>query len=256
MSSLRIVEIASYPKSGNTWFRHLVSSYLKSAYGLDYLPLDIGEKSFSLCRSDSELSLPGVDGDVFIYKSHVFNNPAESPGKIIHIYRHPLDVFLSALNHLHNQSENFPAVRKEALFLSGKPKTVEAIFESGEMDFYFDRFLENVGANFWPGMLKKSSNYFEYVLNGLSSEGALSIRYEDLLDNTSDTVNRAMNYALDINENVCLDLEGVNKKTKDGGNRRFYWKAKSKNYESFLTKKQISDFEALYTAELKDIGYL
>lgn len=248
------VEIASYPKSGNTWFRHLVKSALKENLNVDYLPLDIHEKQYSDERCNSFININGTD--FLIYKSHVLNSPLESPDKIIHIYRHPLDVFLSALNQLYNRASNFSDEVLKNLFVNGVAKSVEQIHASGDMDFYFQRFLNNAGQNFWPGMLKDKSNYFEYNLSALENEKTISIRYEDLLKNAEAITIRVLNEVFDSSFFIKLNEAEVNTSTKNSGNSNFYWKAKDKNYLEYLTLEQVDSFNQKYHQQLKVLGYL
>ena len=161
------VEIASFPKSGNTWFRRLAENYLIQLAGIKMHPLDVHSDSKSVMNKENASFLPNVNDYIFIYKSHIYNHPKVKPDKIIHIYRHPLDVFCSAINYLNNHSNKMSDLRKNIIFKNGIPKSVEDIFISGEMDYYFDVFLKEVGSNYWPDMLKNSSNYFKYILNRL-----------------------------------------------------------------------------------------
>lgn len=247
------VEIASYPKSGNTWFRHLVKSALKENFEVDYLPLDIHERDFDSKKSASIVRLG--EFEAFIYKSHIMDSPEVKPDKIIHIYRHPLDVFLSAINQLYQRSAQFDEKRLSQIFLNGVAKSVEEIDRDGEMSFYFDSFLEAAGSNYWPGMLGEKSNYFNYNLSALENEKTVSIKYEDLLKNAEGITIKILNEVFKSSAFIKLDEAAVNKSTKDSGNTRFYWKAKDKNYLEYLTPEQVDAFNRKYHQQLKFLGY-
>lgn len=251
------IEIASYPKSGNTWFRHLARDFLSKLHGeriFDYPP-DI-HQSFEKVKNYNALFVKPINDNVMIYKSHIFYNPKVKPDKIIHIYRHPLDVFLSAMNYLYHQSHKFNQNRLNELFINGKPKSVESIVSDQEMDYYFHQFLEQAGSTYWPRMLGHNSNYFSYTLNALELDNAFSIKYEDLLRDTSSATNTAFRGILGDIPYISVNIDKINKETKESNNRKFFWKSTSKNYENFLTDEQISTFSEKYNSELCALGYL
>lgn len=127
-----IVEIASYPKSGNTWFRHLTVEFLRNVNASNIvLPLerasknDLDNKENWTCIGDKQYCF---------YKSHITNKPSIKPDFIVYIYRHPLDVFLSALNYIYHKSDVLPQNRLDEIFIDGSPKSVDMISASGELD--------------------------------------------------------------------------------------------------------------------------
>jgi hypothetical protein len=250
------VEIASYPKSGNTWFRRLTEDYLKKIDDIELHPNDIHQKLDKVLIREGAKYLSHIDDEIFFYKSHIHCHPKMQPDKIIHIYRHPLDVFLSSLNFLNNQAENMNDKIKSGIWINGQAKGVEDILEDNEMDYYFDSFLEHLGSNYYSGMLRDKSNYFEYVRSAMSCEKTISIKYEDLFHDTDKVVNDAMNAVLTINEAVVIDTGAVNAKTKNSSNKKFFWKSKAKNYEDYLSKEQISLFESKYYQQLKELSYI
>ncbi|GMQ47896.1 sulfotransferase domain-containing protein [Vibrio sp. 10N] len=247
------VEISSYPKSGNTWFRHLVESALRENFDINYLPIDIHEKGFSEKKNESICDFEGRD--FFIYKSHILNNNMEKPNKIIHIYRHPLDVFLSALNYLYHQSDKFSEERKRQLFLNGVPKGVDKIVEDSQLDHYFEEYLNTVGENFWPGMLSEKSNYFEYNLSAIQLDNVISVKYEDLIQNPKQITLEVLNATFGTDDFTELNVNSVDSKTKNSGNKKFYWKSKAENFKSYLTEEQIKKFSRKYETQLKALGY-
>ncbi len=249
------IEISSYPKSGNTWFRHIAQNFLTKLSGEDfYFPPDIHE-GYEGVENHSGLFIPKINDQVLIYKSHIFNHPQIKPDRIIHIYRHPLDVFLSTRNYLFHESYKFSQDHLKVIFLNGKAKSVEEILKDNEMDYYFGEFLEQTGATYWAGMLGEKSMYFNYVLNAIELDNAISIRYEDLIENVSDTTNKAFNSIWSNIPFISINTEKVNKKTKDSGYKPFYWKSIARNYENFLTTEQINTFNQKYSKELSLLQY-
>lgn len=251
------IEIASYPKSGNTWFRYIAQNFLTKLHGESVfdLPPDI-HQNFEGVKNYNALFIKEINDKVMIYKSHIFCHPKIKPDKIIHIYRHPLDVFLSTMNYLYQESHKYSQASLESLFINGEPKSVEEITASQEMDYYFRQFLEQAGSTYWPGMLGDKSNYFRYIFNSLKSDNTISIKYEDLLHNPSDVANISFRYIFGDIPDLSVDIDNIDKKTKKSGNRKFYWKAVAKNYEQFLTDEQITTFNKKYNNELRTLGYL
>lgn len=259
-----IIEISSYPKSGNTWFRHLVFQFLKDVNVMGAsLDKDIHGQEEDIKRdieSNRGVSIPGIDDKIYFYKSHIPNNPAVAPDKVIYIYRHPLDVLLSTLNWFYIKynvhPDQFSDARLNQLFLNKTPKSTEEIVSSGEIDYYLHQFSNNLGENFHPGMYRNKGNYFTQVTDALQMNNLIAIKYEDLFQNTSavttDTLSKVLgkNYT-DIK--ICTDA--ANERTKGSGHK-FYWKAKSGTRFDYLTNDQIELFESRHAAQMKVIGYL
>lgn len=248
------LELSSYPKSGNTWFRHIVQDYFsilnKKEY---YYPPDIHESENNLNDYKAQ-NVKFINKDIFVYKSHVFNDPNQNPNKIIHIFRHPLDVFLSSRMHLFNRSVFMSDRRKKSYFLNGIPKTVDDVIRDNEMDYYFDEFIEDLGITYYNSILGDKSNYFSYVLSALKSNLSVSIKYEDLVNKTNETTNFAFQSYWPNIPSIKLNNSSINKKTKFSGDS-FYWKSRAENFKHYLTAKQIKKFSMKYGNELSLIGY-
>jgi len=260
---MQIIEVCSYPKSGNTWLCKLIDQLLSDA-GVTNVVEILGihghqEKVLRNIENKNGASFPESKRALYIYKSHTFNNVLVNPDKVLYIYRHPLDVFLSTLNwfyiSLNYKPESYPAHRKSQLFLNGIPKTPEQIIQDGELDYYLDRYIENLGGNFYPGMLKESGNIFTHISSAVESPKAVCIKYEDLFENTKAVFLDAMEQLLETGfSSVDIDISNVNKKTKGTG-QPFYWKAKSGTRFDLLTKAQIERFENAHGEKLEKIGF-
>lgn len=93
---LGVTWIASYPKSGNTWVRFLLYTYLVGPV----------ESSAAVERAiptlDSTPDLPHRDGELTLVKTHHLYSalpPGVETSGFIYIARHPKDVLLSNLNY-------------------------------------------------------------------------------------------------------------------------------------------------------------
>lgn len=224
--------------------RHLVGAF----FGINVpngIP-DIHEKgpsTGSLMRSVT------IEEDVRFYKSHVCGNPAIRPDKVLLIYRHPLDVFLSSLNYFYIQK------RKE-LFLNQIEKNVEQLKRDGELAYYFNDFMKRLGSNYYWDMLGSNSNYSSYLRRALANKKCCPIRYEDLIDRPlesfADLLHRLFPGAEFRLSHELFDR--VDKKTKHSG-KPFFWRATKEAYLEFLTPEQIDAFEKRHGGFLRRLGY-
>ena len=96
-----ITWLASYPKSGNTWVRFILSNAL---FGATERSIDVNRRIPDLHRRlpDDRLNAPD-DGAPLLAKTHFELSPAHPElsrtDKALHIVRNPRDVLLSALNY-------------------------------------------------------------------------------------------------------------------------------------------------------------
>lgn len=242
----------SYPKSGNTWLRALIVAGFdlpggRSALG-KYVP-DTANQSIG--------ENPASTGDPiqYFYKSHakeVLKEHQDKPVKtdrVLYIYRHPLDVFMSYINFL---SGNVTGRGEKQLGL--KYESVETLTK-GQFEMLFSRF---VGFGTVTPQNKKFGSIFESYqnFNALKQQGfpVHFIKYEDLKSDFENQATQIFNF-LDFDPGSLQDVEvrteGLTK--KDG---KFFWKRKSGNYLDFLTKEQIKRFNRVYKTELELMGYL
>lgn len=241
----------SYPKSGNTWLRAIITAGYKMPGGQDvistYVPdtanQDVGTTPFE------------KDGiNWYFYKSHAKELLTEHRGKslhtdkIIYIYRHPLDVFMSFLNF---QSNNVTGNGGKQLGLEFD--SVDALTPA-QFEMLYSRF---VGFGTLIPQNKKFGSLFEsYHLfkKRQAEKGDVHIiRYEDLKQDFASHVTQMFEF-LGIDAG---NMEAVNRRTEaltktDG---KFFWKRKSNNYRDYLTDEQINRFNMVYAKELNEMGY-
>jgi len=255
---MKLIEISSYPKSGNTWTRTLVRELLKGCTGTDVeLPLSVHKEKSDIREMGKPVALPGTQETFLFYKSHVVNSPGLTPDCILYIYRHPLDVFLSSLNFLYHRSKNLPKKRNDELFLNGRPKPVEQIVADGEMNFYFDRFCDDLGVSFYRDMLGDKANYFDHVFDAMERDNSVVMRYEDLLEDTDSVIKAKASEAtgydfVDTKINFAkVDADTVNNSKR----KNFFWKATKGTRFEMLSDEQIAAFETKYKDKLARLGY-
>ena len=101
-----ILWIGSYPKSGNTWVRALLSSYLYAKGGFDNFDVLKNILNWDRSKVNSFLSLEdcvNINNKTLLLKTHSahadsFVNPRNTQA-IIHIVRDPRNVITSLANH-------------------------------------------------------------------------------------------------------------------------------------------------------------
>lgn len=279
---LMIIWIASYPKSGNTWLRSIITSLLYTTDGIfDFKYIkkikqfptrnqfqdftknfnDINEISKFWLLAQDKINL---NEEIKFFKTHnlncavnknSFTNKSHTLGTI-YVVRDPRNLVNSIKNHYNKgndeEAKNFLISKK---ILSRVPKDNEADIAT-LLGSWSDHY------NFWT---KKNSNL-------------LLIKYEDLILDTKKELERIIIYlkkfmTVEINpekiknilsttsfdhlknlENKGLFNENVydSKKNKI----RFFNKGPSNDWTKVLDKKIQDDIEKIFYKEMKELGYI
>lgn len=279
---LMIIWIASYPKSGNTWLRSIITSLLYTTDGIFDFKLikkikqfptrnqfqeftknfnDINEISKFWLLAQDKINLTE---EIKFFKTHnlncavnknSFTNKSHTLGTI-YVVRDPRNLINSIKNHYNKgndeEAKNFLISKK---ILSRVPKDNEADIAT-LLGSWSDHY------NFWT---KRNSNL-------------LLIKYEDLILDTKKELERIIIYlkkfmTVEINpekiknilnttsfdhlkdlENKGLFNENVydSKKNKI----RFFNKGPSNDWTKVLDKKIQDDLEKIFYKEMKELGYI
>ena len=279
---LMIIWIASYPKSGNTWLRSIITSLLYTTDGIFDFKLikkikqfptrnqfqdftknfnDINEISKFWLLAQDKINLTE---EIKFFKTHnlncavnknSFTNKSHTLGTI-YVVRDPRNLVNSIKNHYNKgndeEAKNFLISKK---ILSRVPKDNEADIAT-LLGSWSDHY------NFWT---KKNSNL-------------LLIKYEDLILDTKKELERIIIYlkkfmTVEINpekiknilnttsfdhlknlENKGLFNENVydSKKNKI----KFFNKGPSNDWTKVLDKKIQDDIEKIFCKEMKELGYI
>ena len=279
---LMIIWIASYPKSGNTWLRSIITSLLYTTDGIFDFKLikkikqfptrnqfqdftknfnDINEISKFWLLAQDKINL---NEEIKFFKTHnlncavnknSFTNKSHTLGTI-YVVRDPRNLVNSIKNHYNKgndeEAKNFLISKK---ILSRVPKDNEADIAT-LLGSWSDHY------NFWT---KRNSNL-------------LLIKYEDLILDTKKELERIIIYlkkfmTVEINpekiknilsttsfdhlknlENKGLFNENVydSKKNKI----RFFNKGPSNDWTKVLDKKIQGDIEKIFYKEMKELGYI
>ena len=283
-----IIWLASYPKSGNTWVRAIISSLLYSDDGIfkfsflkkidqfpekkyfkdfvkDFGNFDVIKKNWILAQDKINL-----DNNIKIFKTHqgkyTVNNDNftnnENTKAVIYIVRDPRNIVTSISNHFTksiNESLKF--------MLSNSVIGDNKSFEESIRDKN-SRMLTLVG--------KWNDHYRSWTRK---KDNLLLIKYEDLLLNPESEINKISvflkNYVEFKINNEKLDniikttsfenlkklekketfSEGVlNKETKSKVN--FFYMGSKNRWEKILNKEISESIGKNFYKEMKEIGYL
>jgi hypothetical protein len=244
-----VVGLYSFPRSGNTWLRQIVASALD-------IPANMLQRYVTDMHYGPIVAHPVISDDKrwYFYKSHHKKVVTEHRGqtittdKIVYIYRHPLDVFISFVNFASknvNSKLSLPMEFEIENVESLTPKQLAALFS------IFTTYGTITPKN------RAYGGYFEHVSNAFAlrdSGAAIHIlKYEDLLNNFAPTASKIFEFL----EIPVADIEAVfgeaDKRTAQNG--KFFWKRQAKSHLQFLTKEQIETFNKTFRDQLLAFGY-
>lgn len=275
-----IVWLASYPKSGNTWFRMFLSNYLRNS---DIpLPLEeithtsiasnavdfeeiVGLNPFELTAEEVDLWRPDVyrllsngfakNGEICYKKVHdaytINANkeplfPGEVSKSVVYFVRNPLDVCVSFANHSTcNIEEKVVQLLDEDASLAGKKR----------------------------GQLRQILKSWKNHIESWQSQSSIPVhfaKYEDMLQDPVDTFGLIVRFLGLEYEEQRLERAIVNSDFKllqqmeeeNGFNEKkqhcksFFWKGRVGNYKDYLTKEQISRIVEYNYDTMKAFGYI
>lgn len=275
-----IVWLASYPKSGNTWFRIFLSNLFSDSPGAVHIN-ELTETAISSNRSimdnylgmhSSELTSDEIDklrpevfrrysgdkDDFAFIKTHeawTLNSrsepifPAEITRGVIYIIRNPLDIAISYSHHNH-----------ESIDL-----TISRL-----NDVYSKLCDGKDGLYMQTEQTIKSWSDHVYSWTKNSGLPLHLIRYEDMLEAPLNTFKSAVDF-LNLSYGEAEILDAVNfsdfhrlkaMETRDGFKERginteiFFRKGKSNEWKTGLSQSQIEEVESKHKELMMQYGYL
>ena len=246
-----VIGLYSFPKSGNTWLRAVIA-------GLTNMPTDSGALQKYVTDShygrvlENPWEYQGTEW--FFYKSHHKALLTEHKGqefttdKIVYIYRHPLDVFVSYLNFISNNVSPQAGVslgisfdRVEDLTPAQMEKLVSTFIAHGTL------FPQN----------RQFGSIFENIANFRTLQRDVGnvhiVRYEDMIDNFHGEVKKIGEFIGLHDVDSVAAFEDADKRTSQNG--KFFWKRQKENFRNFMTKEQIDRFWLVYKDEMESLGY-
>lgn len=247
----QVVGLYSFPKSGNTWLRAIIAEICGIPTSGGALQKYVTDTHYGKAM-ENPWSFQGTDW--YFYKSHhkkVLTDDAGEPmktDKVVSIYRHPLDVFLSYLNFVSRNVSPNAGKSLPVQFDKVEDLTPE------EMEMLFQIWLDH--ATLFP-QNRKFGSIFEaaegFRKQQRKGDPVHVIRYEDLKDDFAGTVAPMVEFLGIENADMDKVYQGADSRTQQNG--KFFWKRSKKNYEKYLTEDQIARFEKKWAPELKSLGY-
>ena len=275
-----IIWCASYPKSGNTWIRAIITSLINSKSGefkfdmlrkVSLFPKRFQFKSFTNEFSDlkkisqfwiSAQEKINSDGKVKILKTHNgnynflgkdFTNKKNTIG-VIYIVRDPRNIISSIANHYQlnlEESVNFLLDEKRFLFNKNDPD-----------DFSEENIITLLGS--W----KTHYNSWKIASN------SLIIRYEDLISNTrleieklSEFISKFIKFEVNDQKIQTIlnmtsfkklkqmeEIEGFEEAPND--KTKFFNLGPKNDWKKNLNKKLIERIESNFSDEMKELKYI
>ena len=279
-----IIWLASYPKSGNTWLRSLLSSYFFSKSGEFHFELlkNIDQfPSVNYFKNDKDLYLKpestaekwiskqreiNKDKKLRLFKTHSaickingnkFTDSQNALGAV-YIVRDPRNLITSLANHYQiNANEAFDFMQNEK----------KAIITKKE-----NRYLGFTALFSWSMHIDSWINYKGFPI--------LLIRYEDLELKTFETLKKVINFIIDISsskeafnrekakktinscdfkklkkmEETYGFVEAMPKKDKTG-RVKFFNLGQENNYKKILDEKKIDQLNRIYKEKLLKFNY-
>ena len=275
-----ITWLASYPKSGNTWFRMFLANYLSNSDNpisleeIEQTPIAssaidfeeiVGLNPFELTADEVDLYRPDIyqtlskeakeSGKILYKKVHdaytlnakgepIF--PDEATHCAIYFVRNPLDVCVSYANHSADNIENKAnfILNEEASIAGKKSSQLRQILMSWESHI-----------NSWKNQNRIRTHF---------------VRYEDMLQKPMETFGGIIQYlGLDYDQEnleraiLFSDFKLLQQMEQENGFREkaqvcksFFWKGKIGNYRDYLSAKQINRIVEYNYDTMKEFGYL
>lgn len=276
--SPNIIWLASYPKSGNTWFRCFISALTNPTFSLNNLEthgifsskgtfesiLDLDIDSIPLNRTDemrreayrhrnaqakSQLFVKVHDACIVSPYDGLRQIPEGITRATVYLVRDPRDVAVSLTNH--NGKDHEHSVYKNIC-------NVEAALVK-----------QDKGNNqLYQPLSTWQNHYYSWVeQDDLNVE---VIRYEDMLDDPMETFSRAIRHMeLDytpeeisqaINATTFDKLKAKEEEEgfveKPSHTRSFFNKGKKGRWEEILTPAQVAEIERVNEKAMRELGYL
>lgn len=274
-----IIWLASYPKSGNTWFR----SYLSNLLLDNDEPVDINSMKTDgiASRRDifdevtgveaSELTLDEVDN----YRRGLYKMLSEETQKDLYIKVH------DAYSYLKNGTPMFPKENAKVIYIVRNPLDVAVSFSfhlakdidntikiMGDKDFCLSSSKEKLGSQLRQKLFTWSGNIESWVDNGTIPVEV--IRYEDMKNSPFETFKRATLFAgikcddekikkaIDFSDFKVLKRQeennGFNEKPPQA--ESFFREGKTGGWRAYLGEEQVSMIINDHEKIMKRFGYL
>jgi len=276
----KIIWIASYPKSGNTWLRSFLSSY--------YCTQD-GSFSFNLLNNiptfESDIFLPYISKEEVAKKPHLIAKywiEVQKSSKL----KNGDFIFLKTHNFcgkINNYSFTNSKYTLAFIYIVRDPREV-VISLSNHSNQSIDKCIEIITSISPTCMIDEGKNYPVYTYNwgtnylswkNFNSVPSLIIKYEDLISNTYKNFSKIIFFLHEIGLSkidktklkrsiVNTSFSNLKKLEKIYGfseqklaiDKRFFNKGTTNSWKAKLSSKQVRTIEDRFQKEMKELSYL
>ena len=282
-----IIWIASYPKSGNTWIRALLSSYLYSKDGVFNFELlkkivqfpdkafleyflndfsDIKKVSNYWIAAQDRLNLYHDEENIF-FKTHsalctldnnIFTNKSNTKA-VIYVVRDPRNVITSTANHFSLSIEEAYTFLTDSkkLLTEGKHGT-ENFGVATVLGSWSDHYKSWLNIKFAPilivkyeNLMKDPINSFIAVLNFLKKFIDIKIDEKKILNSVSSCSFENM---VEMEKKHGFKESAESKEGTEKVN--FFYLGKKNNWKNLLNTEIEKKIRKVFSSEMKDLGYI
>ena len=280
-----IIWIASYPKSGNTWVRAIISSFIYSKNNkinindlkIRQFPLKDDFKDIISDFQNEELFAKNciyaqerinLNNQIKFFKTHnafwklndyTFTNEDNTLG-VIHVVRDPRNVITSILNHFNKSINNYDKALKfitdpKRMLISEKlpfsQNDLPTIISSWSNHYNsWKKFKKNNLLIKYENLLFKPHEEFLRIANFLEKTINLDLKSKDI-DNA---INTTQFKELKKQENQNGFVESA--KNKINENLKFFHLGPDNKWENLLDKDIQASLESCFEQEMKELDYL
>ena len=273
-----IIWISSYPKSGNTWVRAFLSTYLDSTDGkFNFSLLDkIGEfpdhnilnkfmdsKDFynlsevskhwikvqELINSNKELTFLKTHSSLCNINGNKFTN-SDNTLAFIHIVRDPRNIVLSMANHFGiTQEESFKIISDKMYIIYPKknnqpiPSTHVSSWNNHYLSWKNSDSINKIVIKY-EDLIKDTKNTFEKIVNFLSKH--TKIKYDE--EKIAKSISETQFDNLKKNE----DKHGFNM----GQKNKFFYLGKKNDWKNLLDSEIGNKINLQFKSEMNELGYI
>jgi hypothetical protein len=281
-----IIWIASYPKSGNTWVRSLLSSYLYTDKGdfnfellrkIDQFPekkyFDFFIKDYSDIKKVSNYWIAAQDRinllnkKITFFKTHsalctlennAFTNKNNSKA-VIYIVRDPRNIITSLSHHYSKtQEESFDFMTNSNKILTKDEQGTKNFGISSVLGSWSDHYKSWRDIGFAPFLLVKYEDLINdtelsllKILNFLKSHMEINIDQNKIIN----SVNSCSFDNLVSKEKSEGFIESVNSK-KDNKKLKFFFLGKKNIWNKLVSKDLQKKINSIFVKEMKELKYL
>ena len=277
----KIIFIASYPKSGNTWIRILISSLINKNKGLFNFNDLKKIYMFSQLAYFNKLKNYNLNDDGVLDINFMVNNWINAQKKINEESIETKFFKTHSIRGVVNGKYfTDPSVCGGFLYIARDPRDVvisKAKYMSTSLDESIDKLLNDEKITVCPNNVTEFVNTWEnHVISWLSFKEvpSLIIKYEDMLKDTNKTLNEIIEF---INKNSTFNIVKSNElltnilestnfqklrnmEIKDGfeessPHSMFFRKGQSEQWKKILSENQIKLIEKKLEVPMKYLGY-